>query len=172
MDARPGGPAAKCEPSPEGLGNRSRRGSERRRRGTKPMCHWERSRGICSSPNRVLFGALFAILSAGRTPIWAVSASRVTACSPLQVVLRGKDHVRAVVVVILSQLQPGQFILHKLILAGFAGKTSPWPLNPCTGLNGTTILQRPASSRPGGPLAKRQPSPEGLGKQSTLLRAP
>jgi hypothetical protein len=76
------------------------------------------------------------------------------------VVLRGKDHVRAVVVVILSQLQLGQFILHKLILAGFAGKTSPWPLNPCTGLNGTTTLQRPASSRPGGPLAKRQPSPE------------
>src|ERR1700684_1215998 len=34
---RPGGPTAKREPSPEGLGNRSRRGSERRRRGTKPI---------------------------------------------------------------------------------------------------------------------------------------
>jgi hypothetical protein len=37
MDARPGGPAAKRQPSPEGLGNRSRRGSERRRRGTQPI---------------------------------------------------------------------------------------------------------------------------------------
>ena len=31
IDARPGGPAAKRQPSPEGLGNRSQRGSERRR---------------------------------------------------------------------------------------------------------------------------------------------
>jgi hypothetical protein len=37
IDARPGGPTAKCQPSPEGLGNRSRRGSERRRRGTQPI---------------------------------------------------------------------------------------------------------------------------------------
>jgi hypothetical protein len=29
----------KRQPSPEGLGNRSRRGSERRRRGTKPIVH-------------------------------------------------------------------------------------------------------------------------------------
>src|SRR5277367_2497929 len=36
LDARPGGPAAKRQPSPEGLGNRSRRGAKRRRRGTKP----------------------------------------------------------------------------------------------------------------------------------------
>jgi hypothetical protein len=34
IDVRPGGPTAKRQPSPEGLGNRSRRGSERRRRGT------------------------------------------------------------------------------------------------------------------------------------------
>ena len=44
IDVRPGGPTAKRQPSPEGLGNRSRRGSERRRRGTKPiirspLCH-------------------------------------------------------------------------------------------------------------------------------------
>jgi hypothetical protein len=38
------------------------------------------------------------------------------------VVLRGKDHVRAVVVVILSRLQLGQFILHTPILAGLAAK--------------------------------------------------
>jgi hypothetical protein len=37
IDTRPGGPTAKRQPSPEGLGNRSRRGSERRRRGTKPI---------------------------------------------------------------------------------------------------------------------------------------
>src|ERR1700730_5296839 len=37
IDVRPGGPTAKRQPSPEGLGNRSRRGSERRRRGTKPI---------------------------------------------------------------------------------------------------------------------------------------
>jgi hypothetical protein len=37
IDARPGGPTAKRQPSPEGLGNRSRRGSERRRRGTQPI---------------------------------------------------------------------------------------------------------------------------------------
>ena len=36
MDARPGGPTSKRQPSPEGLGNRFPRGSERRRRGTKP----------------------------------------------------------------------------------------------------------------------------------------
>jgi hypothetical protein len=35
IDARPGGPTAKRQPSPEGLGNRYRRGSERRRRGTQ-----------------------------------------------------------------------------------------------------------------------------------------
>ena len=34
MDARPGGPTGKRQPSPEGLGNQSPRGSERRRRGT------------------------------------------------------------------------------------------------------------------------------------------
>ena len=37
IDVRPGGPTAKRQPGPEGLGNRSRRGSERRRRGTKPI---------------------------------------------------------------------------------------------------------------------------------------
>src|SRR5580692_4742226 len=37
IDARPGGPTAKRQPSPEGLGDRSRRGSERRRRGTQPI---------------------------------------------------------------------------------------------------------------------------------------
>jgi hypothetical protein len=37
IDAGPGGPTAKRQPSPEGLGNRSRRESERRGRGTKPI---------------------------------------------------------------------------------------------------------------------------------------
>jgi hypothetical protein len=37
MDARPGGPITKRQPSPEGLGSESQRGSQRRRRGTKPI---------------------------------------------------------------------------------------------------------------------------------------
>ena len=45
-------------------------------------------------------------------------------------VLRGKDHVRAVVVVILSQLQLGQFILHTPILAGFAAKMAVLAFHP------------------------------------------
>ena len=40
MDARPGGPTAKRQPSPEGLGNQIRRGSERRRCGTVSL-------GVC-----------------------------------------------------------------------------------------------------------------------------
>ena len=36
-EARPGGPTAKCQPSPEGLGNQFRRGSERRRCGTMSL---------------------------------------------------------------------------------------------------------------------------------------
>jgi hypothetical protein len=59
IDVRPGGPTAKRQPSPEGLGNRSRRGSERRRRGTKPIVRSpcvirsvaQRSRGICVGMN-------------------------------------------------------------------------------------------------------------------------
>ena len=46
IDVRPGGPTAKRQPSPEGLGNRSRRGSERRRRGTQPIV---RSPGVIRS---------------------------------------------------------------------------------------------------------------------------
>jgi hypothetical protein len=37
MDARPGGPTAKRQPSPEGLGNQIKDDSERRRRDTKPI---------------------------------------------------------------------------------------------------------------------------------------
>ena len=68
MDARPGGPTAKRQPSPEGLGNRFRRGSERRRRGTQPIV-----RSPCVIRNVLgKFARLRSLCSILPVPTWCV----------------------------------------------------------------------------------------------------
>ena len=77
-DARPGGPTAKRQPSPEGLGNQSRRGSERRRCGTvslgaQPRACPERSRRGPAVP-RTLPGNVFREANGTGFTAWRVPA--------------------------------------------------------------------------------------------------